>query len=161
MPFWLQQAFPNNNQYFNLARRKVNGRCLSVTIFLSLHLTMAASPVHISIGDSLAEATARQLMKDFSFFGFFIAPKTLHQDSYTWLFINLKPLCAALLRLSEQRRRGVLYAIDLEPEKLYRHHSSRNNWTPVESLADLLIRRAMEKVVWRMALSEKNPTGSP
>lgn len=99
--------------------------------------------------EEIIRDTASQILKDFSAIGFDLTLPHTMENPYQALFDALEPEIRRLIENNDPLLKGLLYRIDLPKNLIISHEQTRDDWSSAEALTDLIIRREMEKVVWR------------
>lgn len=99
--------------------------------------------------------TARQVMKDFSTFGYDVEfPETLEM-AYDSLFEQLAPVIEELLNRDASKLFSLLYTIDLSELKIRQELSEMKTLDIHNVITHLILDRELKKVLTRKYFSEK------
>ncbi len=102
----------------------------------------------------LIRETAQQIIKDFSLFDEEIAFSGKTETAYQELYEQIYPIIDRLLNLDSSRFFAMLYAIDVEEQKVRNLLFGEHNVSAVEEICKLIIERELIKVVYRKHWSE-------
>ncbi|MCC6691298.1 MAG: hypothetical protein IT235_07175 [Bacteroidia bacterium] len=101
-------------------------------------------------------ATANQIKKDFDQFGFEIKFSGNATNAYNELLFQLSPLIARLMENDYKKLLNLLYRIDIHEGKLVNVLEQNADQSPAETIADLIIKRELQKVVIRRHYSTED-----
>lgn len=93
--------------------------------------------------------TAQQIIKDFSLFDEEITFSGQTETAYQELYEQIYPIIDRLLNLDSSRFFAMLYAIDVEEQKVKDLLFGEHNSSAVEEICKLIIERELIKVVYR------------
>lgn len=93
--------------------------------------------------------TAQQIIKDFSLFDEEITFSGQTETAYQELYEQIYPIIDRLLNLDSSRFFAMLYAIDVEEQKVKDLLFGEHNSSVVEEICKLIIERELIKVVYR------------
>ena len=93
----------------------------------------------------IVHLTAKQISKDFSMFGMDVTFSGNVAFAYNELMTQLTGHIQQLLQTDQEMLFALIYQIDISQESVYECLQSHDN--PAHSLADLIIRREMMKVL--------------
>lgn len=97
----------------------------------------------------LVEATAQQIIKDFSLFDEEITFSGDEKLAYQELFNQIYPVISRLLNLDSERFFAVLYAIDLDERKIKELLFGSEAVEVEKEITQMIIEREFIKVVYR------------
>lgn len=98
--------------------------------------------------------TAQQIIKDFSLFDEEIVFSGQTETAYQELYEQIYPIIDRLLNLDSSRFFAMLYAIDVEEQKVKNLLFGEHDASAVEEICKLIIERELIKVVYRKHWSE-------
>ncbi len=99
--------------------------------------------------------TAKQIIKDFDFFGIEISFSGNAESAYEELKSQLLPLISNLLKKDYSKILSVLYRIDVMEKKITKAFLPQYKENRPALLSDLIIERELQKVVVRKIFSER------
>lgn len=100
--------------------------------------------------------TAKQIIKDFDFFGIEITFSGNAETAYEELKSQLQTLISGLLKNDPSKILSVLYRIDVMEAKIKKAFLSQYKENRSGLLSDLIIERELQKVIIRKMYSEKH-----
>ncbi len=104
----------------------------------------------------LLEKVVEQVKKDFNWFNFEITFKGKDETPYQELYKQILPLIDELLNDDYPKLMAMLYRIDLDEEFLNRKLKESEHADTDEVIADLILKRELQKVIIREMYSSKN-----
>ena len=99
----------------------------------------------------LLEKVVEQVKKDFNWFSFQITFKGEKESPYQELYQQILPLIEELLNDDYPKLMAMLYRIDLDEEFLNRKLKEASHADTDEVIADLILKRELQKVIIREA----------
>jgi hypothetical protein len=97
----------------------------------------------------LLEKVVEQLKKDFNWFSFEITFTGKYESPYQELYKQILPLIDELLNDDYPKLMAMLYRIDLEEDFLNRKLKEYSHADTDEVIADLILKRELQKVIIR------------
>lgn len=97
----------------------------------------------------LIQATAKQIIKDFSLFDETIKFSGNTTTAYEELYTQIFPIIDRLINLDSSRFFAMLYAIDIEEKKIKKLLFGNEPIAVVQEITKLIIERELIKVVYR------------
>lgn len=101
-------------------------------------------------------ATAQQIIKDFDMFGIEIKFSGDPENAYNELLYQVSPHIAKLIESDYKKLLNLLYRIDVNESKISAIVSDTTVGSLSEAIADLVIRRELQKIVIRRHYSPKD-----
>ena len=101
-------------------------------------------------------ATAEQIKKDFDLFGIEIKFSGEEENAYNELLYQVSPHIAKLIESNYQKLLNLLYRIDVNESKISAIVNDTTVSSLSEAIADLVIKRELQKIVIRRHYSSKD-----
>ena len=95
------------------------------------------------------KATAEQIQKDFNLFGLSIKFSGNPDNAYNELLYQISPFISDMLDRNYSGLLSLLYRIDVKESKVAELANSANFGSLSEAIADLILRRELQKIVIR------------
>ncbi len=102
------------------------------------------------------EATARQIQKDFQLYGEEIIFQGNHTTAYDELYEQILPIISRMLNLDSSRFFALLYAIDVNEQKVKGLVFGEEEIDTASELTHLILERELMKVVSRQMFAQKS-----